>query len=368
MFKSLLLLHHYNLERNYKMLQTEIKNSKGQPIVLNEVEARIANRNQLAFNQEAELRNALGYQVDINTLTAIQKKTVEQAFYTVNIADYVGVRVGEGAFSSELLTYKTYNIGGGFEGGLINTGENRTRAIQMEIGVEAVKVPVHSWRADLSYNLIDVAMASRSGNWDIVASKEKARKTLWDLGVQEIAFWGLKTNTSVKGLLTQSGVTANTALITKYISSMTATEYSTLVKGLLDAYSVNSQRTKMPNVFIMPMSDFNGMAAPVSETYPMINKLSYLLDAFKVITGNQNFKILSSAYADVAQNSAISGLNKNRYVLMNNDADTIRLDIPVDFTNTMQNTVNGFDFQSVAYGQFTGVQAYRPQEVLYLDF
>jgi hypothetical protein len=61
-------------------------------------------------------------------------------------------------------------------------------------------------------------------------------------------------------------------------------------------------------------------------------------------------------------------LNKNRYTLLSYDEDSLRMDIPVDYTNTLQNTVNGFNFQSAAYGQFTGLKAYRPKEMLYFDW
>lgn len=44
------------------------------------------------------------------------------------------------------------------------------------------------------------------------------------------------------------------------------------------------------------------------------------------------------------------------------------MDIPVDYTNTMQNTLNGFSFQNVGYGQYSGAVAYRPLETLYFDW
>jgi hypothetical protein len=43
------------------------------------------------------------------------------------------------------------------------------------------------------------------------------------------------------------------------------------------------------------------------------------------------------------------------------------MDIPVDITVTQPNTLNNFQFQDAAYGQYTGVAAYKPLEVLYFD-
>jgi hypothetical protein len=149
---------------------------------------------------------------------------------------------------------------------------------------------------------------------------------------------------------------------------MSASEFAAFVQAVIGAYRVNSAYTSMPNAFIIPEADFTGLAAPVSETYPMNTKFDYLLQVFRMITGKPDFKILKLAYADQANNATVSGLNKNRYTLLNIDEDTVRMDIPVDYTNTLQNTINGFHFQNVGYGQFSGVQAYRPLEILYFDY
>ena len=70
------------------------------------------------------------------------------------------------------------------------------------------------------------------------------------------------------------------------------------------------------------------------------------------------------AYADMAQ----SGLAVQRYVLLRKDADTLAMNIPVDYTSTLANSINGFNWQNAAYGQFTGVTVFLPKEVLYFDF
>ena len=42
--------------------------------------------------------------------------------------------------------------------------------------------------------------------------------------------------------------------------------------------------------------------------------------------------------------------------------------LQVDYTNTLANSLDNFNFQNVGYGQFSGVQAYRPLELLYFQF
>lgn len=347
-------------------MKQQILNSKGEPIKLNAREAALAASLQRRF--DSEIRNALGYEIDITTLTSISKRVVEQKFFEIPIFDYVPIRVGEGAWSSEILTYRSFALGGDFSEGVVNTGSNDSRLASVSTGVDSIRVPVKNWAKQISWTFMELQQAARAGNWDVVTALETARKKDWDLGVQRVAFLGLQGNANVKGLLTQDDVTANTSLITAKISTMTASQFAAFVAAIIGAYRTNANYTAMPNVFIMPESDYTGMIAPVSETYPNVTKLSYLLGAFQAITMNQNFKILPLAYANQAQNADVSGLNKNRYTLMRYDDDTIRMDIPVDYTNTLQNTINGFHFQNVGYGQFTGVQAYRPQEVIYFDW
>jgi hypothetical protein len=347
-------------------MKTQILNSKGEPIVLNRQESARADVLQSQFNRE--IRNALGYEIDITSLTAISKRVVEQKFFTIPFADYLPVRVGEGSWSSNLVTYRDYSIGDDFATGVVNTGSNNDRMAETDSAVDTITVPVLNWAKQISWSFFDLQLAAKSGNWDLVSSKERSRKRNWDLGIQKIAFVGLPGDANVKGLLTQSDVNSNTSLIAKYINAMSDSEFQALLAGIIEAYRSNAQRTAMPSHFIIPEGDYNGLAVSVSETYPLKSKLARLQESFALITMNPNFKILPLAYADKAQNATITGLNKNRYTLLNFDEDTIRMDIPVDYTNTLQNTINGFNFQNVGYGQFTGAKAYRPREILYFDF
>ena len=56
-----------------------------------------------------------------------------------------------------------------------------------------------------------------------------------------------------------------------------------------------------------------------------------------------------------------------RYILYRDDPEALELNIPVAYTTTSFGTANGFDFENVAMGQFSGVFAKRPQEILYFD-
>jgi hypothetical protein len=335
----------------------KILNSYGEPIVLNAREQRVAEQNQ-------RLVNALGYEINITTLTTIVKKVTEQKFFEIAPADYLPVRVGEGAWSSNLVTYRSYQLSDDFATGVINTGGNSAKLAIGDAGVDSVSVKVLNWAKTISWSLFDLELAAKSGNWDLVTAKEKSRKRNWDLGIQKIAFLGLGGDTSALGLYNQVGITNNTSRITAPISSLTASDLNSLLAGIIEDYRSNCNRTAYPTHFIIPESDYNGLASLTDAAFPLKTKLQVLEEAFKLICRNPNFKILPNAYGD----DVYSGLGAQRYILLNYDEESLRMDIPVDYTNSLANSLDNFNFQNVGYGQFTGVQAYRPAELLYFSF
>jgi hypothetical protein len=359
-----------------KMKPTRICNAKGEPIVLNELERYHAEWTQRQVNDRygAALRNALGYEVPITTLTTIVKKVSMMKLYEIAPADYVPIKVGEGTWSSNLTTYRSFDIADIFESGIINTGGNNTRASIGDAGVDALNIKVNNWLKNVGWSIFDLQQAAASGNWDLVTAKEKTRKRNWDLGIQRVTFLGARGQNAAGGqclgLLNQAGITFNTTLITAPLSGMTPTQLSTFQQGAVAAYRKNCNYTAFPTHFTVPESDYNGMAAQASSTYPIKTILELLEDGFKVICRNKNFKILPLAYCDVANagGALATGANTAQYVLHNYDEESIRMDVPLDYTNTLANSLDNFMFQNAGYGQFTGVLAYRPLETLYMGY
>jgi hypothetical protein len=91
--------------------------------------------------------------------------------------------------------------------------------------------------------------------------------------------------------------------------------------------------------------------------------LAAIQEAFQMLSKNPNFKVLPLAYA----NKTLGGLGKNMYCLLNYEPDSLRLDIPVMYQNTMANSTDNFSFTNVGYGQITGTKAYRSAEMLYFS-
>lgn len=318
--------------------------------------------------------NALGAEIPITTLTTIVKRVSEQKFYEIAPADYLPIAVGNGTWSSNLTTYRSFDIAGTFEDGIINTGGSNTRLAVANAGVDALNIKVMNWAAQNAWSIFDLEQAAKSGNWDLVAAKEKARKRMWDLGVQRWAFLGATGNTAsgpVLGLLNQAGITQDQTLITTALSAMTYTQQAAFLQAAVQRYRANCNYTAYPTHLIIPESDFNGLAAQTSPQFPVKSSLELLSEAFKVVTHNPDFKILPLTYcqASIASKAGVTlPFASNMYVMLNYDEESIRMDIPLDYTNTLANSIDNFMFQNAAYGQVTGVLAYRPLELYYAGF
>lgn len=351
-----------------RLKQPTILNSKGQPVLLTEAEKYHAAYTQRQVNDR--FANALGYEVNITTLTTIMKKITDQKFFEVRPSDFLPVVVGNGAFSSNLTTYRSFDLSDDFETGVINTGGQNSRLAAGDAGVDALNIKVFNWAKSIGWSIFDLELAAKSGNWDLVSAKERARKRNWDLGIQRIAFLGARGSNGASGqclgLLNQSGITINTTLITKPISSMSPAELKIFQQNVIEVYRANCQRTAWPDRFVIPESDYNGLASQASADFPIKSTLQLLEEAFALITRQPGFKILPLAYGDASYNTV--EINKQCYALYRSDEESIRMDIPVDYTNTLANSIDNFSFQNAGYGQYTGVLAYRPLELMYFRY
>lgn len=335
-------------------------------------------RNQKGFTPGMTLLNAngdvdvstLGYDYTIRTVTEIRAKTIVQKFYRVAPADYMSVVVGTGAWMEDIKTNLVYDAAGPFESGIISVASAPAQIGQVDVGIAPISTKITTWAKGYQYSTPELQKALASNNWDVVSSKMEALKRNWDLGIQKTAFLGvLGDTTNTPGLLTNANVNSNLTVITAKISSLSTANFQTFVSAILAAYVSNAAYTVLPNTFLIPMDDYLGLGVAASSQFPIVSQLDYLLNMFKQITQNPNFQIKPLAYGNAAQNAGYIGANgKSRYVLYNNDADTLWMDIPVDFSLTPAGTRNNFQWEGVAAGQFTGCTIARPAEVLYFDF
>jgi hypothetical protein len=364
------------------LIKDVVRNAKGEQIVLTAREQQVAdywtrkvnNALKIFRNSRGEaVANAMGYDISITTLTTVMKKISEQKFFEIAPADYLPVRVGEGMWSDQLTTYRSFELSDEFETGLINTGGQNSRLATADAGVDALNIKVFNWAKSIGWSIFDLELAAKSGNWDLVAAKEESRKKNFDLGIQRIAFLGAQgqngSNGNCLGLFNQASVTIDTSVITKKISSMSTAELKTFTRLVIEAYRANCNRTAWPTHFIIPESDYNGLASQASPDFPIKSTLQLLEEAFKTITRKPDFKILPCAYGDADYHSDVTALvGKQCYALLNYDEKSLRMDVPLQYTNTLANSLDNFSFQNVGYAQFTGVLAYRPLELLYFQY
>lgn len=323
-------------------------------------------------------KNALGYEASITTLTTIIKRISEQKYFELPPADYVPVRVGEGAWSSSLLTYRTYSIGDDFSTGVINTGGNNSRTANIEAGIDSLVIPVNNWAKSHGWSIIDLEQASKSGNWDLVSAKEKARLKNWQLGIQKVAFLGLANNASCLGLLNQPTTGAEavnvSGLLTNSIGSLAGSNgvaLSAFLGALLNEYRQGANRTVMPNRLTIPETDYLSLAIPTSPQFPLKSILQLMTETLSIMTKQKDFQILPCSYGD---DTSVAGTGQGNttgsqiYAMYRHDEESIRMDIPVDYTSTLANSIDNFSFQNTGYGQFTGVKMYQPKTLMYLTF
>lgn len=359
--------------------KTEIVNQlMGHPHLLNQLRAICENPKGWRPGLDREFVNAngavdpqsLGYEYTIQTTTQIRAEVIMQKFYEVPIAEFVPVIVGTGAWMESIKTNLTYDVSGDFESGIADNASGPASVPQVDVGVAPKTAVIKTWNKGYQYSLPEVQKALAADNWDVIRGKMEVLKRQWDLGLQKVAFLGLLSDAAnVPGLLTNSEPTVNTAIITGYISDMSADDFATFVAAILAEYFANSNSTVLPDTFAIPMADYLGLVAPVSATFPNVSKLSYLEMAFKQATQNPNFRIRGLAYCDQANNAGYVAANgKNRYVLYRNDRETLKMDLPVDFTLNAPGTANNYQWQGVGVGQFTGAIAYRVPEIEYFDW
>ena len=208
----------------------EVLGIDGNPIFLSKAET------ERAHFWEGMIKNSLGAEINITTLTTIIRAVSQQKFYNIPFAQYVPVNVGEGAYSTQLNTWRSFVLGDSFETGIIDTGSNNTRLAQGDAGVDALNLKVLNSAKEIAWNVIELQYAQKTGSWDLITAKEVSRKTNWDLGIQRIAFLGAAgengTSGNCQGLLNQSGVTYNT----NFLSGGTITGLANTPQDLIELH------------------------------------------------------------------------------------------------------------------------------------
>jgi len=325
--------------------------------------AKVANHDKLWNAYGAVTANGIN-QV-ITTQTTIVAGVIETKFYELlgqNLSDFLPFDVGQGADTFQLFQYTAAYVGSSFKSGLINPNNGLEKNTSSNIKIGGFNVKNNFWRMDYTVSQEMIAIASKNAQaFSIIEAQEKARKKVWDLGIQECTFLGL-ADSETYGLLNQPSVTVNTSLLPVKISAMTTAQLQTFVSNVVATYLTNNNGTALPNRWCMPTNEFVALGVPSSSTYPLKTVRDIVEEAFKQ-AGCVDFKIVHSKYNETADSTGTKG----RHVFYRHDSDSARVFIPKDYTPSALFPMNGIDMISVAQGQFTGVALFRTAEMLYAD-
>ncbi len=317
----------------------------------------------------------LGAEIVITNLTYIRKEIIEQKFYEIKPSVFVPIVVGEGAFDTHTTVYRKFKTGQLNEAGMSGTSAPYVSQENSDFAIDSLTIKHNKFVEAYTYDLFEMKQLAKiqfQGN--PIAFKEEVRKTMWDLTIQQTAFLGSAIDPAINGLmnLDSQGVTVDTITLTDLLSNLSTDDFCLFPGKILSLYLQNTNFTAMPNVFTIPTMDWVRLNQAVSPVAPFNTRLQYMthlfneaLVGFAAAQGKPapEFKILPLVYGDKDKNNG----GKNRYCLYNKDHKTLQMSIPLDYTTTIIDTYNGFNYTSTAYGQYTGILVTKPQEIYYLD-
>ena len=329
---------------------------KSREELFNEQELAIIDNNQ-------KLLNDMGYgDIDVTLLTQIEREVSQQKFYTVNPEDFVPFDNTQGGWADYITVLRSYsNIDGSLDTWERGVDADNARRAQVGASLDSVSLKIHNLAKMISYSLFEIRQSQETGRWNIITEKERARKRDYDLSIQRGVLLG---DADHKGLLNQTEVAVDTAVLTKKISTMSSAEFRAFLGSVFANFYTQTGMTALPDTLAIAPSDFLGLGVAVDEQYPLVQSmLKRMEDVFKEVTGNSNAKIIPLAYCEPNFHNGAY-----KYVLYRRDFDTIRVYRPFDYNVVQGASIDGMNYQNTAYARISDVFVNRPKEMLYMTF
>ena len=302
----------------------------------------------------------------IDTQTQIVAGVIETKYYELlgqKLSDFVPMDVGTGADSLSLFQFTSTYVGNDFASGLIDINNGLQKNALADIAVSGFNIKVNFWRMAYQISQESLAVASKNAvSFSLIEQKEKSRKKVWDLGLQDVLFKGLGDGETY-GLLNQPNVSINTSLLPVKTTAMTTAQITAFAGSVVATYNAVNNGTTLPNRWCMPTEEYLGLGRQASPDYPMKSLRKVLEEAFVEAGCPADFKIVHSKYNEKADSTGTKG----RHIFYNYEPESVRMYIPKDYTPSALFPMNGIDMISIAQGQFTGVNVFRPKEMLYAD-
>lgn len=316
--------------------------------------------------QNSGINATAGFEQTITTLTQIVSGVVNTLYYELmgqKLSDFVKIEVGTAAYADQLFQYASAYVGSPFEQGIINptaTGINADANSNIKIG--SLSIPNNFWRMKYAVTQEQIMMAARNAEtFSIIEENEKARKKVFDLGLQKATFLG---GNGIKGygLLKQPNVTVNTTLMTAELDAMTDAQFQTFLATAPGAYAANANGTMMFNRLLIPQKAYLSLNQPFGQYGE--TRRTILERAFQGIVGD-DFKIVHATYCTGA--TAGGNANKGRYVFYNTNEDNLTMYLPKPYTPHPLFPQGALDMLSDAEAQFTTPYVKRLDSMLYAD-
>ena len=316
--------------------------------------------------QNSGINETPGIEQFITTTTHIIGKVVETKYYELmgqKLSDFVKIEVGTGAYSTQLFQYASAYVGSPFKAGIVNpTASGINADVNSNIQIGSLTIPNNFWRMKYVIGKEQIGIAARNTEtFSLIEENEKARKKVFDLGLQEATFKGLGDGKSY-GLLNQPNVTVNTTLMSAELNAMSDAQFQTFLATAPAAYAANADGTMMFNRMLVPQSAFLALQQPYGSFGE--TRKTILERAFQGIVG-ADFKIVHATYCTGA--TAGGNASKGRYVFYNDSEDNLIMHLPKPYTPYPLFPQGALDMISDAEAQFATPYLKRINSMLYAD-
>lgn len=299
-----------------------------------------------------EVKNATGYDQQIDLLTQVMADVVEEKVYSENIEDFMTIS-SEGGYADS-ITYFTEKAVGDLAGDSSADGING-QGNNVDVLLDKKTADVEEWKKGYDVSDTEMEQAMFAMNRSAIESKERSFSRIKQSYLVKHAFAG---NGNLEGLLNLSDVAIDTTTMPVNISAMSVAQIESFVSGIYNAFRVGNNFTAHADKFLMPASEQVKLARIYSQ-YGITSILDVLQKAFVSVSGNSNFKIVSTLYAEASQRGVGA---KNLYMLYN--SANVRKHIPVDKQVVY---VKGMDIRADKKVRLSETYITRPQEALYFE-
>lgn len=314
------------------------------------------------LKQNATAFNASANVIDVAPLIAVSRIVKEEKYSKYPFADLIPTMIGnelKGSFGKLIFTENRNSQG--FASGIIARSTKESNLERVETSLTAQQKAPETWAKVVDYSIPEIAELNALADYSLAERRERARKMEWDEGILQLSLTGVPGIPGLNGLFNLPNVTVNTTVLTKSLADMTATELSSAAVAIGTTYQLQNKYKGMPNKFAIDMQVYSALAVPfnvngvVSET-----RLEVFQRILRIALASPNLEVVGAPSKDYTDPSVTT----DNYVLFPYDADTINFDVNCDYTPTAFFTKDGFHFTNTAFGQFYGVHAERPSEIM----